>query len=86
MRMRSALTATVLAAGILLGGAGAALADGAGIEGEYFSGGASRFQSDCSSAAAIPAQFGPVFTHSCAVEAEREHAEFGHFTGFGSGH
>lgn len=83
MRMRSALTATVLAAGILLGGAGAALANGGGIEGEYFSGGASRFQSDCSSAAAIPARVGPVFTQACAVEAEREHAEFGHFTGFG---
>ncbi|MCY0922629.1 MULTISPECIES: hypothetical protein [unclassified Streptomyces] len=83
MRMRSALTATVLAAGILLGGAGAALANGGGGEGEYFSGGASRFQSDCSSAAAIPARVGPVFTQACAVEAEREHAEFGHFTGFG---
>ncbi|GGZ70588.1 hypothetical protein AB0P12_16135 [Streptomyces subrutilus] len=75
MRMRSALTASVLAAGILLGGAGAALANG-GVEGEYFDGGASRFASTCSSAAAVPARFGPAYTSSCAAEGEREWAEF----------
>ncbi|MFJ9339109.1 hypothetical protein ACIRP0_07425 [Streptomyces sp. NPDC101733] len=76
MRMRSALTASVLAAGILLGGAGAALADG--VDGEYFSGGHAAFASNCSSAAAIPAHFGPVYTSTCAREGEKEFAKFAH--------
>ncbi|MFG2713045.1 hypothetical protein ACGFX2_21175 [Streptomyces goshikiensis] len=76
MRMRSALTASVLAAGILLGGAGAALADG--FDAEYFSGGHKSFSSSCSSAAAIPAQFGPAYTSTCASEGEKEWADFAH--------
>ncbi|MFD3549976.1 hypothetical protein ACFWUW_31080 [Streptomyces sp. NPDC058655] len=79
MRMRSALTASVLAAGILLGGAGAALADDAG-EGEFFSGSHAGFAATCSTAAAVPAHFGPVYTSSCAAEGEQEHWQFGHFT------
>ncbi|MEU9108254.1 hypothetical protein AB0D54_28775 [Streptomyces xanthophaeus] len=78
MRMRSALTASVLAAGILLGGAGAALAND-GVEGEYFSGGHKAFATTCSSAAAVPARFGPVYTSNCASEGESEWAEAGRF-------
>lgn len=78
MRMRSALTASVLAAGILLGGAGASLADDR-AEGEVFSGGHERAAFACSQTAAVPARFGPIWTSSCAGEAEREHAEFGQF-------
>ncbi|WP_411103141.1 hypothetical protein [Streptomyces sp. cmx-4-9] len=76
MRMRSALTASVLTAGILLGGAGAALADG--VDAEFFSGGHASFASACSSAAAVPARFGPAYTSNCAAEGEKEWAEFGH--------
>ncbi|MFF4317861.1 hypothetical protein [Streptomyces sp. NPDC001568] len=76
MRMRSALTASVLAAGILLAGAGAALAHD-GVEGEYFSGGHKSFASTCSSVAAVPASFGPVYTSTCASEGESQWAEFG---------
>ncbi|MFD3873788.1 hypothetical protein [Streptomyces sp. NPDC058623] len=75
MRMLSALTASVLASGILLGGAGAALAHD-GVEGEYFSGGHRSSASSCSSVAAVPASFGPVHTSSCASEGESEWAEF----------
>ncbi|MET9886460.1 hypothetical protein ABZZ20_25645 [Streptomyces sp. NPDC006430] len=78
MRMRSALTASVLAAGILLGGAGAALAHDE-VEGEYFSGGHASFASTCSTAAAVPARFGPAYTSTCSSEGEKEYAEFGHF-------
>ncbi|MGW5848944.1 hypothetical protein ACWFQ8_13505 [Streptomyces sp. NPDC055254] len=78
MRMRSALTASVLAAGILLGGAGAALAND-GAEGEYFSSGHAGFAASCSSAAAVPAVFGPVYTSTCSAAGEKEYAEFGHF-------
>ncbi|MFD6876535.1 MULTISPECIES: hypothetical protein [unclassified Streptomyces] len=78
MRMRSALTASVLAAGILLGGAGAALAND-GVESEYFSGGHKTFASTCSSAAAVPAAFGPAYTSTCTAGGEKEWAEFGHF-------
>ncbi|WP_328923702.1 hypothetical protein OG429_03070 [Streptomyces sp. NBC_00190] len=80
MRMRSALTASVLAAGILLGGAGAALANDGG-ENEYFSAGHTAFASTCSSAAAIPAAFGPIWTSSCSKEAEKEWAEAAHSAG-----
>ncbi|AKL64683.1 hypothetical protein SSAG_03637 [Streptomyces sp. Mg1] len=76
MRMRSALTASVLAAGILVGGAGAALADG--VDAEYFSGGHKNFSSSCSSAAAVPALFGPVYTSNCSSEGEKEWAKFAH--------
>lgn len=78
MRMRSALTASVLAAGILLGGAGASLAN-EGVEGEAFSGGHSSYAFTCSAAAAVPASIGPVWTSSCAGEGERDHADYGHF-------
>ncbi|MFF3013520.1 hypothetical protein [Streptomyces sp. NPDC057939] len=78
MRMRSALTASVLAAGILLGGAGAALAND-GVESDYFSGGHKSFASTCSSAAAVPAAFGPAYTSTCASQGEKEWAEFAHF-------
>ncbi|MFD3538452.1 hypothetical protein ACFWUQ_02995 [Streptomyces sp. NPDC058662] len=77
MRMRSALTASVLAAGILLGGAGAALAND-GSEGEYFSSGHAGFAASCSTAAAVPAQFGPVYTSTCSAQGEGEWAQFGH--------
>ncbi|MER5874234.1 hypothetical protein [Streptomyces sp. NPDC002044] len=78
MRMRSALTVSVLAAGILLGGAGASLAN-EGVEGEAFSGGHSSYAFTCSAAAGVPARIGPVWTSSCAGEGERDHAEYGHF-------
>ncbi|WP_330328448.1 hypothetical protein OHS33_00990 [Streptomyces sp. NBC_00536] len=71
MRIRSAVTASVLAAGILLGGAGAALAHD-GVDLDYFSGGHGTFSSNCSSAAAIPAHFGPVWTSTCANDGEFE--------------
>ncbi|MCX4693548.1 hypothetical protein [Streptomyces sp. NBC_01408] len=77
MRMRSALTASVLAAGILLGGAGAALADD-GFDSEYFSGGHKAFASTCASTAAVPAPFGPLYTSNCSSEGEKEWAEFAH--------
>ncbi|MFE9636408.1 hypothetical protein [Streptomyces sp. NPDC006463] len=80
MRMRSALTASVLAAGILLGGAGAALAYDGG-ENEYFSAGHTAVASTCSSAAAVPAAFGPVWTTTCSKEAEKEWAQTGHSAG-----
>ncbi|MFD3698416.1 hypothetical protein ACFWUZ_20085 [Streptomyces sp. NPDC058646] len=76
MRMRSVLTASVLAAGILLGGTGAALADDG--ESNAFSGGHAAFASNCSSAAAVPAAFGPVYTSTCASEGEKEWAEYFH--------
>ncbi|MCX5192423.1 hypothetical protein OOK31_00725 [Streptomyces sp. NBC_00249] len=77
MRMRSVLTASVLAAGILVGGAGAALAnDGVGID--SFSGGRAGFAATCSSFAGIPAAVGPLYTSNCAAEGEREWAKFHH--------
>ncbi|MET9607815.1 hypothetical protein ABZZ17_22545 [Streptomyces sp. NPDC006512] len=81
MRMRSALTASVLAAGILLGGAGAALADG-GVELDRFAGGHKSYASNCSSAAAVPAAFGPAYTSTCAKEGESEFAKFAHLGAF----
>ncbi|MCM1969711.1 MULTISPECIES: hypothetical protein [unclassified Streptomyces] len=71
MRIRSAVTASVLAAGILLGGAGAALAND-GVDIDYFSGGHKSFSSNCSSAAAIPAPFGPAYTSTCEKGGEAE--------------
>nr|WSX53718.1 hypothetical protein OG409_35235 [Streptomyces sp. NBC_00974] len=71
------MTASVLAAGILLGGAGAALAnDGVAID--YFSGGHKAYSSNCSSAAAIPAAFGPVYTSTCAKGVEAEWVKGAH--------
>ncbi|MEU9004043.1 hypothetical protein [Streptomyces sp. NPDC048551] len=69
MRMRSALTASVLAAGILLGGAGAALADD-GVELGSASLGHAGFASTSASVAAIPAAFGPVYTSNATKEGE----------------
>ncbi|MFD8973844.1 MULTISPECIES: hypothetical protein [Streptomyces] len=61
--MRS-LAASVLAVGILLGGAGAALAnDGVGTG--YFSGGSAGFSSHCS-ATGVPSVYGTIFTGSCS--------------------
>ncbi|MEU8774991.1 hypothetical protein [Streptomyces sp. NPDC048606] len=77
MRIRSALTSSVLAAGILLGGAGAALADG-GVEIGKFAGGHAQFAHTCSAAAAIPRQVGPVWTSTCAGEGEKEWAKAYH--------
>ncbi|MEU8463421.1 hypothetical protein [Streptomyces sp. NPDC029003] len=77
MRMRSALTASVLAAGILLGGAGAALADD-GVELGSASLGHAGFASTSASVAAIPAAFGPVYTSNATKEGEKEWAEFAH--------
>ncbi|MET9469126.1 hypothetical protein ABZY44_30890 [Streptomyces sp. NPDC006544] len=77
MRIRSAVTASVLAAGILLGGAGAALAND-GVDIDYFSGGHKAFSSNCASAAAIPAQFGPAYTSTCAKDGEKEWVKGAH--------
>ncbi|GGV08685.1 hypothetical protein GCM10010275_56440 [Streptomyces litmocidini] len=61
--MRS-LAASVLAVGILLGGAGAALAhDGSGIG--RFSEGGSGFASHCA-VAGVPSVYGTIFTASCS--------------------
>ncbi|MGW6576099.1 MULTISPECIES: hypothetical protein [unclassified Streptomyces] len=77
MRIRSALTASVLAAGILLGGAGAALAnDGVDIEG--FSAGHKAFASNCSSFAGVPAKIGPLYADNCEKEGEKEWAKAYH--------
>ncbi|MEV7525904.1 hypothetical protein [Streptomyces sp. NPDC091371] len=77
MRFRSAVTASVLAAGILLGGAGAALAND-GVDIEHFSGGHGSFSSDCSSIAAVPASrpafTGPVYGSTCAAGGEKDWA------------
>ncbi|MCY0937233.1 hypothetical protein [Streptomyces sp. H34-S4] len=77
MRIRSAVTASVLAAGILLGGAGAALAND-GVDIDYFSGGHKAFSSNCSSLGAVPAPFGPVYTSSCAKDGEAEWVKGAH--------
>ncbi|MER6215415.1 hypothetical protein ACGFY6_05580 [Streptomyces sp. NPDC048387] len=75
MRIRSAVTASVLAAGILLGGAGAALADD-GAELDYFSGGHKAYSSNCSTFAAVPHNLpsfaGPVYNSTCAKDGEKE--------------
>lgn len=77
MRIRSAVTASVLAAGILLGGAGAALAND-GVDIEHFSGGRKAFGSNCSSFAAVPASrpayTGPTYSSNCTTEGEKEWA------------
>ncbi|APU40042.1 hypothetical protein UK14_11955 [Streptomyces sp. NRRL F-4428] len=81
MRIRSAVTASVLAAGILLGGAGAALAND-GLDIDYFSGGRAGFSSNCSSLAAVPASkpafTGPVYTSNCLKDGELEWAKGSH--------
>ncbi|MGW8762968.1 hypothetical protein ACWGN5_10775 [Streptomyces sp. NPDC055815] len=70
--MRS-LAASVLAVGILLGGAGAALAnDGVGIGG--FSEGSGGFSSHCA-ATGVPAVYGTIFTASCSDKGWGEGAE-----------
>ncbi|MFD5512429.1 hypothetical protein [Streptomyces sp. NPDC059761] len=74
MRIRSAVTASALAAGILLGGAGGALADGVDID--YFSGGHAARTSNCSTFAAVPhnlpAFAGPVYNSSCEKTGEKD--------------
>ncbi|KOU18868.1 hypothetical protein ADK52_30150 [Streptomyces sp. WM6372] len=74
MRVRSAVTASVLAAGILLGGAGGALADGVDVD--YFTGGRAGHASNCSTFAAVPhnlpAFAGPVYNSSCEKNGEKE--------------
>ncbi|MDJ0380358.1 hypothetical protein [Streptomyces sp. G-G2] len=77
MRMRTALTATVLAGGVLLGGAGAAMAS-SGADFESYTAGATRYFSHCDSIAAIPAHFGPLYTSSCAKGGETEHEAYQH--------
>ncbi|MFD5413453.1 hypothetical protein [Streptomyces nojiriensis] len=77
MRIRSALTASVLAAGILMGGAGAALAND-GVDIDYFSAGHKAFASHCSSFAGIPAKIGPLYADNCEKEGEKEWAEAHH--------
>ncbi|MEV6956577.1 hypothetical protein [Streptomyces sp. NPDC051183] len=77
MRIRSAVTASALAVGILLGGAGASLAnDGLDIEG--FKGGHAAASSDCSSFAAVPATkpgyTGPTYAAHCATDSNKEWA------------
>lgn len=84
MRIRSAVTASVLAAGILLGGAGAALAND-GTELESFFGGRAGFAADCSSLAAVPASrpgfTGPIYTSNCAADGGVEWAQGHHLGG-----
>ncbi|WP_406182390.1 hypothetical protein [Streptomyces sp. NBC_01006] len=74
MRIRSAVTASALAAGILLGGAGGALADGVDID--YFSGGHAARTSNCNTFAAVPhnlpAFAGPVYNSSCEKTGEKD--------------
>ncbi|MFJ3877945.1 hypothetical protein ACIPW5_10840 [Streptomyces sp. NPDC090077] len=81
MRIRSAVTASVLAAGILLGGAGAALAND-GVEIDYFDAGRKAHSSNCSSFAAVPHNLpsfaGPVYSSSCLKEGEKEWANGSH--------
>ncbi|WP_424213450.1 hypothetical protein ACN20G_15930 [Streptomyces sp. BI20] len=82
MRIRSAITASVLAAGIMLGGAGAALAtDGVSID--EFSAGRAAGGSTCSSFAGVPARIGPVYADSCEKGFEKEWATGAHL---GTGH
>ena len=77
MRIRSALTSSVLAVGILLGGAGAALADD-GVEIGSFSGGHSHYDRTCKSLASVPTTVGPVYTSDCHAEGEKEWADAAH--------
>ncbi|MFE4453096.1 hypothetical protein [Streptomyces sp. NPDC056796] len=72
MRMRSALTSSVLAVGILLGGAGAALAnDGGGLIQATGSQGAKR--TDSTSFAGVIDHVGPVWANNSQSESEWEH-------------
>ncbi|MFE2289362.1 hypothetical protein ACFXDJ_34970 [Streptomyces sp. NPDC059443] len=68
MRMRSALTASVLAAGILLGGAGAAMADGDGGALVQSTGSRGGEKTDSSSFAGVPAHFGPIYGSTGSTE------------------
>ncbi|MFC9590848.1 hypothetical protein [Streptomyces sp. NPDC056944] len=71
--MRS-LAASVLAVGILFGGAGAALAhDGVGL-GNFSEGGAG-FSSHCA-LTGVPSVYGTIFTASCSEKGWEEGAEF----------
>ncbi|MCX4986692.1 hypothetical protein [Streptomyces sp. NBC_00572] len=71
--MRS-LAASVLAVGILLGGAGAALAnDGVGLG--HGSAGGAGFSSHCA-VAGVPSVYGTIFTGSCSEKGWEEGEEF----------
>ncbi|MFE0701103.1 hypothetical protein [Streptomyces sp. NPDC058872] len=71
--MRS-LAASVLAVGILLGGASAALAnDGVGIG--SFDGGGAGFTSHCA-VSGVPSVYGTIFTGSCSDMGWEKGAEF----------
>ncbi|MBP2580499.1 MULTISPECIES: hypothetical protein [unclassified Streptomyces] len=70
--MRS-LAASVLAVGILLGGAGSALAND-GFGAGYFSAGSAGFSSHCS-VAGVPAVYGTIFTGSCHEDGWEKGAE-----------
>ncbi|MFF8837961.1 hypothetical protein [Streptomyces sp. NPDC015130] len=61
--MRS-LAASVLAVGILLGGAGGALAND-GFGAGYFSAGSAGFSSHCA-LTGVPSVYGTIFTGSCS--------------------
>ncbi|MFF2850293.1 hypothetical protein ACFVT5_28750 [Streptomyces sp. NPDC058001] len=75
MRMRSALTASVLAAGVLLGGAGAALAnDGGGFVRGTGAHAAERTSS--STFAGVIKHVGPVYTSTRESERDWEHGTF----------
>ncbi|MFB6809126.1 hypothetical protein [Streptomyces sp. NPDC056387] len=76
MRFRTALTASALAAGILLGAAGAALADGVDID--AFKAGHAAAASNCSHFAGVPKAVGPLYTDSCQKEKEKEWASYSH--------
>ncbi|MER5729202.1 hypothetical protein ABT084_12855 [Streptomyces sp. NPDC002138] len=75
MRLRSTLTASVLAAGILLGGAGAALAnDGGGLVRTTGSQGAAR--TAASSFAGVIDHVGPVYASDSQTEHEWDRGTF----------
>ncbi|MFE5913907.1 hypothetical protein ACFQ6B_33150 [Streptomyces wedmorensis] len=74
--MRS-LVASVLAVGIVLVGAGGALAhDGVGIG--SFDGGGAGFTSHCS-VTGVPSVYGTIFTGSCSDSGWEKGEEFTHF-------
>ncbi|MCB5167666.1 hypothetical protein LG634_22900 [Streptomyces bambusae] len=81
MTIRSAVTSSVLAVGMLLGGAGAAVAHD-GFDIDYFNGGHAGFSSDCKTIAAVPHMLpafnGPIYGSTCAKSGEVEWAKGTH--------
>ncbi|MFG2296149.1 hypothetical protein [Streptomyces sp. NPDC048603] len=77
MRIRSALTASFMAAGILLAGAGAAAADGH-VDIDRFYGGHAAYTSNCSTTVAVPPLTGPAYATTCVTSGEKDWAKAGH--------